>query len=186
MVIHFLNRNRPFCGRGNVFVFPALPYTEQSLNCTASIYQCHIFLCWKRGAFHEHSILFLKRWWGLSSRVLCLGKYAVPCLPRFLLVSHILAVIPFFFFSPSVATCTSGCLHKISGESIWVLSSIGRRGVKAWPKEACSFPWTLPLQSGHVELATLWLIMCPETVLQRQWAFCAESALASPPYACHQ
>lgn len=56
--IHFLNRNRPSCGRGNVFVFPALPYAEQSLNCTASIYQCHIFLCWKRDEFHEHSILF--------------------------------------------------------------------------------------------------------------------------------
>lgn len=31
----------------------------------------------------------------------------------------------FSFSSPSVAACTSGCLHKISGESIWVLSSIG-------------------------------------------------------------
>lgn len=152
--IHVLNRNRPFCGTGNVFVFPALPYTEQSLNCTASIYQCHIFLCWKRGVFHEHSILFLKRRWGLSSRVLCLGKYASPCLPRFLSLSHILTVIPFPLSSCSVATCTSGCLSEISGESIWILLSIGPGCVTVWPKEACSLPWTLPLQSGCVELGS--------------------------------
>lgn len=129
--IYFLNRNRPFCGRGNVFVFPALPYTEQSLNFTASIYQCHIFLCLKRGVFHEHSILFLKRRWGLSSRVLCLGKYAVPLSSSVSLALSYSRCHSFFFSSPLVATCTSGCLRKISGESIWVLLSIGHSSVTA-------------------------------------------------------
>lgn len=42
----------------------------------------------------------------------------------------------FSFSSPSDATCISGCLRKISGESIWVLSYKGPSSVTAWPKEA--------------------------------------------------
>lgn len=60
----------------------------------------------------------------------------------------------FSFSFPSVTTRTSGCLCKISGESIWVLSYMGPGSVTAWPKEACSFPWTLPLRSGRVELGS--------------------------------
>lgn len=76
---------------------------------------------------------------GLSSRVLFLGKYAAPCLPLFLSLSHILSVIPFspLFRSPHVPVAV--CV-EISGESIWVLSSVGPGSLTAWPKEACSFP----------------------------------------------
>lgn len=85
----------------------------------------------------------------LSSRVLCLGKYAAPCLPLFLSRSHILSVIPFpsLFGSPHVPAAV--CV-EISGESIcrlWERNSSAKGGV-------CSFPWTLPLQSGRVELGS--------------------------------
>lgn len=155
--IHFLSRNRPFCGTGNVFVFPALPYTVQSLSCTASIYQCHIFLCWKRGVFHEHSILFFF----FSVKTMRLEQRgAVPRKICCSLSSSVSLALSYSrchsssLSSPSLATCTGGRLRKISGEPIWVLSYIRPSSVTAWLKEACSFPWTLPLQSGCVELGS--------------------------------
>lgn len=93
---------------------------------------------------------------------------------------------PFSFSSLSVATCT-GRFREISGESILVPSNLGPGSVTAWPKEACSFPWTLPLQSGRVDLGSPLIDnVSRDGVATTEKAFCAQSSFANPPDTCHQ
>lgn len=104
-------------------------------------------------------------------------------------VSHALSYShchPFSFSSLSVATCT-GHSRKISGESILVLSYLGPGSVTARPKEACSFPWTLPLQSGRVDLGSPLIDkVSRDGVATTEKAFCAQSSFANPPDTCRQ
>lgn len=97
----------------------------------------------------------------------------------------------FSFSSPSVATCTS-CLckknQKKSAESIWVLSYVGPGSVTAWPKEACSFPWTLPLQSGRVDLGSALIDNVSREGVATTVGFLYSERFcqSNPPYTRHQ
>lgn len=70
---------RPFCDAGKVF----------------AVQSSHRSLPRSPAPFHRTLHPFPEEAWDLSSRVLCLGKYAAPCLPPFLSLSQILTVIPF-------------------------------------------------------------------------------------------
>ena len=163
--IYFLNRTRPFCGGGNVFVFPAF-YAELSVNYTASIYQCYIFLLKKRcisltlHPFSEKMLRFEQQG-AVPWKICCsLSSSVAPALSYFHRQS-------FLFASRPVASN----IWRVYPGPVFYRTRLGQG-------KHAPFPELFASSLAVLNLAALLLIMCPETVLQQQWAFCARSAFA--------